>query len=617
MDIFDILSMFGGLALFLYGMHTMGEGLSKASGGKLEKILEKLTSNPIKAVLLGAGVTAVIQSSSATTVMVVGFVNSGIMKLSQAVGIIMGANIGTTATSWLLSLVGLEGDNFFITLCKPTSFSPILAIIGIFFIMFTKKEKLHDIGKILIGFAVLMTGMTAMSDAVKPLANVPEFTGILTMFSNPILGLIAGMILTAVIQSSSASVGILQALCATGSLGYGTVLPIIMGQNIGTCVTALISAMGASRNAKRAALVHLYFNIIGTAIFMAGFYLINAFFPFEFMSQPADAVGIATIHSVFNIVATLILLPFGKGLEKLAYLTVRETQEEREMVAIPDEFALLDERFLDKTSLAMEHCRTVTYNMADLSRKTLFYAFDLFDSYNDEKAEKVSLYEDRVDKYEDELGTYLMKLSSKDLNEKDSESLSMLLHSIGNFERISDHACSLAEAAKELRDKKMQFSEKAYTELKIFTDAVREIVNITFDAFKNQDVELAKTVEPLEEVIDDLNMELKARHIRRLTEGKCTIELGFVHSDIITSYERIADHCSNIAVCLIEVKQEGFDTHEYLGSVRREDNVYFMTKYEQFKEKYELPKTRKFAEIEPIEEATDEPVTAASAEPVK
>lgn len=623
MDIFGILSMVGGLALFLYGMNTMGEGLSKASGGKLEKILEKLTSNPIKAVLLGAGVTAVIQSSSATTVMVVGFVNSGIMKLSQAVGIIMGANIGTTVTSWILSLTGLEGDNFFVTLCKPTSFSPILAIIGVIFIMFTKKEKLHDVGKILVGFAVLMTGMTAMSDAVKPLANVPEFTRILTMFSNPLLGLIAGMIFTAIIQSSSASVGILQALCATGSLTYGTVLPIIMGQNIGTCVTAIISAMGASRNGKRAALVHLYFNIIGTAIFMAVFYLINAFFPFEFLNQSANAVGIATIHSVFNIVATLILLPFGKGLEKLAYLTVRETQEEREMVAIPDEFALLDERFLDKTSLAMEHCCTVTYNMADLSRKTLFYAFDLFDDYNDEKAEKVGLYEDRVDKYEDELGTYLMKLSSRDLNEKDSGSLSMLLHSIGNFERISDHACSLAAAAKELHDKKMQFSEKAHTELKIFTEAVREIVNITFDSFRHQDVEMAKTVEPLEEVIDDLNMELKARHVRRLTEGKCTIELGFVHSDIITSFERIADHCSNIAVCLIEVKREGFETHEYLGSVKREDNMYFMTKYEQYKEKYKLPKTRKFAEIEPVEDAGDntakaeEPAAGTAAPPAK
>lgn len=594
MDIFGILSMLGGLALFLYGMHTMGEGLSKASGGKLEKILEKLTSSPMKAVLLGAGVTAVIQSSSATTVMVVGFVNSGIMKLSQAIGIIMGANIGTTATSWLLSLAGIKGDNIIVNLLKPTSFSPVLATIGIGLIMFAKREKLNDIGKILIGFAVLMTGMTTMSDAVAPLADVPEFTKILTMFSNPVLGLAAGMVLTAIIQSSSASVGILQALCATGSLSYGTAVPIIMGQNIGTCVTALISGVGASKNAKRAALVHLYFNIIGTAIFMAAFYLIHAFVPFPFMSEPAQAFGIAVIHSIFNVSATVILLPFGRLLEKLAYLTVRETQEEREMLAIPDEFALLDERFLDKTSLAMEHCRIVTNNMADLSMKTLFYALDLFQEYDEEKAKKVSLYEERVDKYEDELGTYLMKLSSRDLNERDSETLSMLLHSIGNFERISDHACGLEHAAKELVEKKMQFSEKAHMELSIFTDAVKEIVTTAFHAFKKQDVELAKTVEPLEEVIDDMNIELKARHVRRLTEGKCTIELGFVHSDIITSYERIADHCSNIAVCLIEVKRDGFDTHEYLGSVKREDNVYFRTKYDEFKKKYELPKTRRF-----------------------
>lgn len=593
MDIFGVLSMLGGLALFLYGMNTMGEGLSKASGGKLEKLLEKLTSNPIKAVLLGTAVTAVIQSSSATTVMVVGFVNSGIMKLSQAVGIIMGANVGTTVTSWILSLSGLEGDNLFIKLLKPSSFTPVLALVGIIFIMFTKKEKLHDIGKILLGFAVLMTGMSTMSAAVEPLADVPEFTGILTMFSNPILGLLAGLVLTAIIQSSSASVGILQALCATGALPYSTVLPIIMGQNIGTCVTAMISSVGASKNAKRAALVHLYFNIVGTVIFMVGFYAINAVFPFAFFTEPASEVGIAIIHSVFNITATLILLPFGKVLEKLAYLTVRETPEEMEMLEKPDEFALLDERFLDKTSLAMEHCRIVTRNMADLSKKALFNAFDLINDYDDEKKDKVCRLEDRVDKYEDELGTYLLKLSSRDLIEKDSETLSMLLHSIGNFERISDHACGLAEAAQELHDKKLQFSEKASVEIEIFTKAIREIVTTTFEAFEKEDTELAKTVEPLEEVIDDLNMELKARHVRRLTEGKCTIELGFIHSDIITSYERIADHCSNIAVCLIQVKQEGFDTHEYLGEIKR-DSKTFKAKYAEFKKKYELPETRKF-----------------------
>ena len=448
MSIFNAIALIGGLALFLYGMNLLGEGLSKTSGGKLESILEKLTSNPIKGVLLGAGVTAVIQSSSATTVMVVGFVNSGIMKLHQAVGIIMGANIGTTATSWLLSLTGIQGDSFFINMLKPMSFSPILAIIGVIMIMFCKKEKKHDIGKILVGFAILMYGMEAMSSAVKPLADVPEFTHILTMFSNPVLGMLAGLVLTAIIQSSSASVGILQALCATGSVTFATALPIIMGQNIGTCVTAMISAIGAKKNAKRAALVHLYFNIIGTLVFMCLFYLINAFIHFEFLSQGATPVGIATIHSVFNIFATIILLPFGKGLEKLACLSVRDDKEREETIDANMDFDLLDERFLDKTSLAMEHCRMVTNNMADLSREALFKSLDLFSDFSEEKAGDVCDIEERVDKYEDVLGTYLMKLSSRDLTEQDSETLNMLLHCIGNFERISDHACNLVNAAR-------------------------------------------------------------------------------------------------------------------------------------------------------------------------
>lgn len=589
MDIFDLLSMIGGLALFLYGMHIMGDGLSKASGGKLEKILEKLTSNPIKAVLLGAGVTAVIQSSSATTVMVVGFVNSGIMKLHQAVGIIMGANIGTTATSWILSLTGIESNNFWIKMLKPTSFSPILALIGVIFIMFTKKEKKHDIGLIMVGFAILMTGMSAMSVAVEPLADVPEFTNILTMFSNPILGMIAGLVLTAIIQSSSASVGILQALCATGTLTYATAFPIIMGQNIGTCVTAMISSVGASKNARRAALVHLYFNIIGTVIFMAVFYLIHAFVPFAFLGDSASAMGIAVIHTVFNVVATLLLLPFGRGLEKLACLTVRDTKEELENVVVPDEFALLDERFLDKPSLAMEHCKTVTNNMAELSKQSLFAALNLVGNFSENQAMRVSSMEDRVDRYEDVLGTYLMKLSSRDLSEKDSEELSMLLHTIGNFERISDHACNITETAREMYDKEMAFSEKAKTEMNIFTDALKEIVTTTFASFQNEDIELAKTVEPLEEVIDDLNMELKSRHVRRLTQGTCTIELGFVHSDLLTNFERVSDHCSNIAVCLIQTKLEGFDTHEYLDTMKREDNAEFKRRYAEYKEKYQLP----------------------------
>ena len=595
MSIFNAIALIGGLALFLYGMELLGERLSKASRRKLESILERLTSSPIKRVLLGAGVTAVIQSSSATTVMVVGFVNTGIMKLSQAVGIIMGANIGTTATSWILSLTGIEGDSFFINMLKPMSFSPILAMIGVIMIMFMKKEKLHDIGKILVGFAILMYGMDGMSTAVEPLADVPEFTNILTMFSNPILGMLAGLILTAIIQSSSASVGILQALSVTGSVTFATALPIIMGQNIGTCVTAMISAIGAKKNAKRAALVHLYFNIIGTIVFMCLFYLINAFVHFDFLTQSATPVGIATIHSVFNVFATCLLLPFSKGLEKLAYMSVREDKDDVPALDKDKEFALLDERFLDKTSLAMQHCRTVTNNMAALSKEALFKSLELFKDFSEDGAEKVSEIEERVDRYEDELGTYLMKLSSKDLTEQDSETLNMLLHSIGNFERISDHACNLVDAAREMHTKNMRFSDKAALELSIFTDAVKDIVNMSYKAFEDENVQEAMLVEPLEEVIDDMNIELKARHIRRLREGKCTIELGFVHSDIITNYERIADHCSNIAVCIIEIKQDGFDTHEYLGTIKREDNEQFKARYAQYKEKYKLPETRSFA----------------------
>ena len=595
MSIFNAIALIGGLALFLYVMELLGEGLSKASGGKLESILERLTSSPIKGVLLGAGVTAVIQSSSATTVMVVGFVNSGIMKLSQAVGIIMGANIGTTATSWILSLTGIEGDSLFINMLKPMSFSPILAMIGVIMIMFLKKEKLHDIGKILVGFAILMYGMDSMSTAVEPLADVPEFTNILTMFSNPILGMLAGLILTAIIQSSSASVGILQALSVTGSVTFATALPIIMGQNIGTCVTAMISAIGAKKNAKRAALVHLYFNIIGTMVFMCLFYLINAFVHFDFLTQSATPVGIATIHSIFNVFATCLLLPFSKGLEKLAYMSVREDKNDVTALDKDKEFALLDERFLDKTSLAMQHCRTVTNNMAALSKEALFKSLELFKDFSEDGAEMVSEIEERVDRYEDELGTYLMKLSSRDLTEQDSETLNMLLHSIGNFERISDHACNLVDAAREMHTKNMRFSDKAALELSIFTGAVKDIVNMSYKAFEDENVQEAMLVEPLEEVIDDMNIELKARHIRRLREGKCTIELGFVHSDIITNYERIADHCSNIAVCIIEIKQDGFDTHEYLGTIKREDNEQFKARYAQYKEKYKLPETRSFA----------------------
>lgn len=583
MDFFGILSMVGGLALFLYGMHLLGEGLSSVSGGRLEKILERMTNNPIKAVALGAGVTALIQSSSATTVMVVGFVNSGIMKLSQAVGIIMGANIGTTVTSWILSLSGIESSNFFIQLLKPTSFSPVLALVGVCMLLFSKKEKKHNIGTILIGFAVLMYGMDAMSEAVKPLADVPAFTGMLTKFSNPVLGLLAGTILTAVIQSSSASVGILQALCKTGAVSYATAIPIIMGQNIGTCITALLSAIGAKKNAKRAAIVHLYFNLIGTILFMVIFYSVNEFVDFAFLADSANAAGIAVVHSAFNVAATMVLLPFAKVLEKLAVLTIPEDAEQQE----EDRVLVLDSRFLETPAVAMEQCRTATIEMSEFSKKAIYDAMSLLAHYDEEKAQRVLDLEDKVDKYEDELGSYLVKLSSKNLTEKDSHSLSILLHSIGDFERISDHAINIKEAAEEMTKKDQHFSNKALVELEIFSNALKEVVDLTFDVFKTEDLTRAAQVEPLEEEIDYLQAELKRRHIKRLRKGKCTIEMGFILSDVLTSYERVADHCSNIAACLMEVNDDAFDIHEYKLDIENKED--FEMSFKKLKEKYMLP----------------------------
>lgn len=596
MDIFGVLSLIGGLAIFLYGMDLLGEGLTGASGGKLEKILEKLTSNPLKAVLLGAGVTAVIQSSSATTVMVVGFVNSGIMKLSQAVGVIMGANIGTTITSWILSLTGIESSNIFISLLKPTSFSPVLAAVGIVFLMFLKKESLKNPGKIMIGFALLMYGMDAMSSSVAPLAEVPQFASILTAFSNPVLGMLAGMLFTAVIQSSSASVGILQALCSTGILSYATALPIIMGQNIGTCVTALLSSIGATKNGKRAAIIHLYFNVIGTVTFMIVFYALNAVIHFSFLNLTAQEFGIAVIHTTFNIVTTAYLLPLRKVLEKLAYATIKLDDDEKRIMdnRSGNEFALLDDRFLEAPSLAVEHCKQVINKMADISRESLFISMSLIGGYDEEQALRVGELETRADKYEDALGTYIMKISTKNLKKEDSEMLNVMLHCIGDFERISDYACNLCDSARELQQKNMQFSPKAETELDILSSAVREAVDISFDAFKSNNKNEADKVEPLEELIDTLAVELKARHIRRLREGKCTIELGFAHSDILNNLERVADHCSNIAVDVIQSDQLEFDAHEYLDGIKNKDNQQFARDYKAYKEKYRLPETRSF-----------------------
>lgn len=588
MDFFDLLSMIGGLALFLYGMNLMGDGLAKASGGRMESILEKLTGNSVKAVLLGAGVTAVIQSSSATTVMVVGFVNSGIMRLEQAVGVIMGANVGTTITSWILSLTGIESSSFLVRLLKPTSFSPVLAIIGVAMLLFSKKEKRQSVASILIGFAVLMFGMDTMSAAVKPLAQEPAFTGILTAFSNPVLGMLAGVVLTAVIQSSSASVGILQALCLSGAVGYNTAIPIILGQNIGTCVTAMISGVGASRNARRAALVHLYFNIIGTVVFMGVFYLLDAAFQFPFMEKPADALGIAVVHSCFNVSATLLLLPFSRGLVKLACLTtgggVQEQSHQEDEV-----LQHLDPRFLNTPAYAIEQSRNVAVSMAELAERAINLAMGLVTGYDSEKAQQVLELETRVDQYEDQLGSYLVKAGSRDLSERDNHSLSVMLHCIGDFERISDHAKNVQEAAQEMADKGVNFSEKALQELEVLRSAIRDILKITMRSFMDEDLELARQVEPLEEVIDALIQEIRQRHIRRLRKGSCTIELGFILTDIITNLERVSDHCSNIAVCLLEISEDEFDTHAYLEDMRREDNTEFRRQVMAYGRQYLLP----------------------------
>ena len=590
MDIFILLSLIGGLALFLYGMEVLGDGLKKASGGKLEIILEKLTSNKLMAVLLGAGVTAVIQSSSATTVMVVGFVNSGIMKLSQAVGVILGANVGTTITAWFLSLTGVEGSNFFLQLLKPSSFSPVLAIVGVAILMTSKKEKQRDIATIMIGFAVLMFGMDTMSDAVKPLADIPEFTNLLLMFSNPILGMLVGLILTAIIQSSSASIGILQALCISGAVSYSTALPIIMGQMVGTCVTALLSSTGAGKNAKRAALVHLYYNLIITSGFMILFYAVNAVVPFRFLQDPASALGVAVFHTTFNAIAVVVMFPFSSVLEKLAYLTIPQTKEELEVrETAKGEIQLLDARFLDTPGLALEHCRNAAQDMAGYAREALFLSMELIDKFNKKAADRVIELENLVDHYEDELGSYLVKLSSRHLTEKDSQELSVILHCIGDFERISDHAINIMESAREMADKELAFSKKAEEEFRIFTGAVRDIVNTSVLVFQEEDLKLAAMVEPLEEVIDYLNTEVKRRHMKRLRKGKCTIEMGFVLSDLTTNYERVSDHCSNIALCLLQLNEENFETHEYQDNLVSKDNVAFMAEVKRLKEHYQLP----------------------------
>jgi phosphate:Na+ symporter len=590
MDIFDFLTMVGGLALFLYGMRVLGDGLKKASGGKMEHILEKLTSNKLMAVLLGAGVTAVIQSSSATTVMVVGFVNSGIMKLAQATGVILGANVGTTATAWILSLTEVDGTSFLLRLLKPTSFSPILAIVGVILISTGKKNRQKDIGTIMVGFAVLMTGMNTMSSAVTPLASEPGFIRFLLAFSNPVLGMLVGIALTAFIQSSSASIGILQALSVTGAVSYSTAIPIILGANVGSCATALISSVGAGRNGRRAALIHLYFNIIKTVTFMVVFYAVDAVMEFAFMGRPASALGIAVIHTTFNVASVVLIFPFSSVLEKLVTFTIPiSEEEEKARECDKKEIQLLDARFLSTPSFALEVCKNVAAEMVDISREALFLAIQMLDKYDEDSANKVIELENVVDHYDDEIGSYLVKLSSRHLTERDSQQLSVLLHSIGDFERISDHAINIMESAKEMNEKQLSFSRKAQEELSIYTGAIRDIVNTAVKVFREEDLKLAEMIEPMEEVIDFLSIEVKKRHMKRLRKGKCTIEMGFVLSDITTNYERVSDHCSNIALSLLQMNEENFETHEYQENIVGRNGSVFAAEVKRLKERYQLP----------------------------
>ena len=585
MTVFNVFSLLGGLALFLFGMDIMGKALEKQAGGQLQKILSKLTDNPLKGFFLGLCVTAVIQSSSATTVMVVGFVNSGIMELHQAIGVIMGSNVGTTVTSWILSLSGLQGDSLLINLLKPTSFSPLLAFIGILLYM-CKSEKKKGVGTILIGFAVLMTGMTTMSNAVLPLQNEAWFTSLFTRFSNPLLGVLVGALVTGIIQSSSASVGILQALSATGVITYGSAIPIIMGQNIGTCVTALISSVGANKNARRAAMVHLYFNIIGVTLFLAVFYGANLLLDFAFVNETVTAWGIAVVHSIFNLTATAVLLPFANGLEKLAILTIPDDAEK-------ESFALLDERLLNTPAVAVERARAATADMAELARVGVVQAMSLTHKWDDSLAQKVREEEEKVDKYEDALGTYLVKLSSREMSHADSQSVNTLLHTISDFERISDHSVNVLSSAEEIHAKSIEFSKDAQEELQVLEGAVQDVLSRTTDAFRKGDLHLAGKVEPLETVVDELVRAIKARHVARLQTGSCSIEYGFVLEDLLTNYERVCDHCSNVAVAQIEVAQDSFDTHAYLNDLRygneTKESEQFQRRLDRYRERYLFP----------------------------
>lgn len=585
MNIFMLLSLVGGLALFLYGMDTMSVGLAKLTGGKLQKILQSLTSNKWKACALGAVVTAIIQSSSATTVMVVGMVNSGILKLTQVVGIIFGANIGTTATSWILSLSGLRGDTFLVQLFKPTTFSPILGIIGVILIMGGNKPFKKDIGRIMIGFAILMFGMNAMSDAVEPLGEIPEFAQIMTLFSNPLLGVLMGAVVTAIIQSSSASVGILQALSMTGSLAYSSTIPIILGQNIGTCATSLISSLGANKNAKAAAFIHLYFNIIGTVIFLAAYLLALAFLDLKILGAVTTPVGIAIIHSVFNIVSTLLLMPFAEKITDLATFTVYGKEPIPEMA--DSTLKKLDPLFLSNPSFAVQQTREVATEMGRKCNNALLMSYSLIQNYNPEVHEEIIRIEQKIDDYEDHLGSYLVKLSALELSENDNRIITIIMNSISDFERISDHVANISDNCKDKHEDHGIFSSAALNEMKVYQNALADIMDKTVNAFENMDLDLATEIEPLEEVIDRINSKIKKKHVKRLQKGICSIDMGLILMNIATSYERISDHCSNIGASMIEIMEDDYDTHQYLMDVRNDEK--YKTLVKEYGKKYQLP----------------------------
>ena len=580
MTIFNALNLIGGLCLFLFGMNLMGQALERRAGSGLRSLLEKMTQNRLMGLLAGLGVTAVIQSSSATTVMVVGFVNSGLMTLRQSIGVIMGANIGTTVTAWILSLSGIEGSSLLVQMFKPSTFTPILALVGIILYMFCKADKKKDTGMILLGFATLMFGMEAMSSAVSSLRNVPQFREIFLMFSNPILGVLVGAVLTGIIQSSSASVGILQALASTGQVTYGAAIPIIMGQNIGTCVTALLSSIGTNKNARRAALVHLNFNVIGATVGIVLFYVVRAVAAPALLGQAASEWGIAVAHSIFNILCTAVLLPMGGLLEKLVLRLVPEGKQ-------PQREAELDERLLDTPALALERCRTLIADMASYSMESLRESLNAITAYNQKSAEHIREDEAKTDHYEDIIGSYLVKLSARKIGESDSALAAEYLRIIGDFERIADHSVNILESAEEMQQKGIVFSAAALQEYATMAGAVREVTALAYDSFVSGDVQAARQVEPLEQVIDDLKEEMRTRHIRRMQQGSCGIEAGFIWSDLLTNLERVSDHCSNIACCMIEGADHNLHRHEVLQSIRGSGEI-FDREYSSYRQKYAL-----------------------------